>query len=92
MLDQTYYERRIARPRVWHPIVVGLWEETVAFYCCSTRRTMRDACDFFYARLPDRTQHLTRLEAEAVISPSKTTLTRWLRSARGYTRSLRSGR
>ena len=88
MLDHPYCERQIARPRVWHPIVVGLWEETVAFYCSSTPTTMRDACDFFYARLPKRTQHLTRLEAEALISPSRPTLTRWLRSAANANRSL----
>jgi hypothetical protein len=88
MLDHTYFERQIARPRVWHPIVLGLREETVAFYWSSTRTTMRDACEFFYAMLPKRTQHLSRLEAESLISPSRSTLTRWLRSAAVANRSL----
>lgn len=58
MLDYTEAEGRRARTLLWLPIVLALREEMVALYWSPARPTMRETCDFFYARLRKKEQKL----------------------------------
>lgn len=78
---------------VWHPILLALRGEVITFYWSPTRATVRESCDFFYARLRKEEQELSPWEVEMLMKPSMRTLRRWIQSAETFeTFSARYGR
>ncbi len=93
MYERTEEDGRRVLTVVWPPIILALRQEMIAFYWSSPHATVRDSCALFYARLRKKEQKLPPSEVEPLIWPSKSTLTRWIRTAEtSETFSARYGR
>ena len=93
MYERTEEDGRRDRAIVWHPIILALRQEMIAFYWSSPHATVRDSCALFYARLRKKEQKLPPSEVEPLTWPSKPTLSRWIRTAETFeTLSARYGR
>jgi hypothetical protein len=68
----------------WHPIVLALRQEAIASFWSGRRLSLREASEFFYARLREEETKLPSSELISLRRPCMRTLERWIRSAENF--------